>query len=94
MSVLEHLRPLRDGIVIRRIEIPPAGLIVLPEIAQKAARRGEVIAHGPGKRDAKGRLQPIGVKVGDVVSYQSHDRDDGDYVLIREGDILGVEALV
>ena len=36
--------------------------------------------------------RPLDVQPGDIVHYQSCDVDDGNFVLIAEGDVLGIES--
>jgi chaperonin GroES len=50
------LRPLQDRVLIRRVEpeAKTAGGIFIPETAQEKPMEGEVVAVGPGARDADG----------------------------------------
>lgn len=88
---LTQLKPLRDGVVLERVELPEDGLLAIPDIARKPLHRGRVLRVGPGKRTSDGTLRPTQVKVGDMVRYQSADVDSGTHVLIQEADILFVE---
>lgn len=87
---LSKLQPLRDGLVVKLLPEPPTSFLITPDVAAKRSHIGQVIAVGPGKRDDKGRLKPMEVKVGMVVRFSLNDYEDGDYTLIREGDIFGM----
>ena len=57
--------------------------------------QGEILAVGPGARNDKGDLIPLGVKVGDRVLFGKWSgtevKLDGDELLImKESDIMGV----
>ena len=51
------LRPLQDRVLIRRVEpeAKTAGGIFIPDTAQEKPMEGEVVAVGPGARDADGK---------------------------------------
>jgi Chaperonin 10 Kd subunit len=57
------LRPLQDRVLIRRVEpeAKTAGGIFIPDTAQEKPMEGEVVAVGPGARDADGKLHPLDV---------------------------------
>ncbi|RMD61599.1 MAG: co-chaperone GroES [Alphaproteobacteria bacterium] len=92
-----RFRPLHDRVVIRRIEEEektPGGIII-PDTAKEKPIQGEVLAVGPGGRDEEGRLQPMDVKVGDIVLFGKWSgtevKIEGEEVVImKESDILGV----
>jgi len=55
------VRPLQDRVLIRPVE-PEArtsGGIIIPETAQEKPMEGEVVAAGPGARDANGACTPL-----------------------------------
>jgi chaperonin GroES len=96
-----NIRLLHDW-VRARVEPAPdqtASGIVL--VGTQPIRTAEVLAVGPGKRDSKGRLTPMQLKVGDKFSffkaaaetksgYQLSMMLDDNEVLIRESDVLFV----
>ena len=90
-------RPLHDRVVIRRLEgeqKTKAGIII-PDTAQEKPMQGEVVAVGKGKRLEDGRLQPLGVKVGDKVIYGKWSGtevklDGADHVILKEEDLFGI----
>jgi chaperonin GroES len=90
-------RPLHDRVVVRRIdaEEKTAGGIIIPDTAKEKPQQGKVLAVGPGARDEQGRLQPLDVKVGDVVLFGKWSgtevKIDGEELLIlKESDLMGV----
>ena len=57
--------------------------------------QGEVLAVGPGARDDKGELVPMGVQVGDRVLFGKWSGtevklDDEEVLIMKESDIMGV----
>ena len=90
-------RPLHDRVVIKRLdgESKTAGGIIIPDTAKEKPMEGEVVAIGPGKRDERGALVPLGVKAGDRVLFGKWSGtevkiDGDDYVIMKESDIMGV----
>src|ERR1041384_1878843 len=61
------LRPLQDRVLLRRVEpeAKTAGGIFIPDTVQEKPMEGEVVAVGPGARDANGKRHPLDVKSGD-----------------------------
>jgi chaperonin GroES len=72
------------------------GGIVLPDTAEKEKpMQGTVIAIGPGKRNEKGEVQPMSVKVGDKVLFKKYGPDEVEldgkkYLVGDEDDILAI----
>ena len=90
-------RPLHDRVVIRRVEEEQKtkGGLIIPDTAKEKPMQGEVLAVGPGARNEKGDLVPMGVQVGDRVLFGKWSgtevKLDGDELLImKESDIMGV----
>ena len=91
------LRPLADRVIVKRVEneTKTASGIVIPDSAAEKPDQGEVLAVGPGKRNDKGELAALTVKIGDRVLFGKYSgqtvKVDGDEVLVmREEDIMGV----
>lgn len=97
-----QLKPLSDHVFIQSLEeeTTQSG-IVIPDTAEKEKPvRGKVIAVGPGRRDEKGELIPISVKVGDVVLFKKYGPDEielrdesgkkVEYLVCKEEDILAI----
>jgi chaperonin GroES len=90
-------RPLHDRVLIRRVEpeAKTSGGIIIPDTAQEKPMEGEVVAAGPGVRDADGKLHPLDVRKGDRVLFGkwsgSEIKLDGeDLMIMKESDIMGV----
>ena len=93
------IRPLHDRVIVKRVEEEKksAGGIVIPDTAAEKPSQGEVVYAGPGKTDDSGKLQPMGVKVGEKILFgkysgQEFKMDGHDYLHMREDDIIGVVA--
>ena len=91
------LRPLHDRVLIRRVdpEAKTAGGIIIPDTAQEKPMEGEVVAVGPGARDANGVLHALDVKNGDRVLFAkwsgSEFKLDGeDLMIMKESDVMGI----
>lgn len=86
--------PAHDFLLIRPIKENSSGSIVLPT-DEKSARKGKVLASGPGRTDTTGSVKNTAA-VGDVVFYPSFAEvqirlDSEELVLISEKDLLGKE---
>ena len=83
-------RPLHDRVVVKRVEEEQKtkGGIIIPDTAKEKPMQGEVLAVGPGARNEKGELVPMGVKVGDRVLFGKWSgtevKLDGDELLIMK----------
>jgi chaperonin GroES len=91
------LRPLHDRVIVKRIdsETKTASGIVIPDAAAEKPDQGEILAVGPGKKNDKGELHPVGVKVGDRVLFGKYSgqtvKVDGDELLVmKEEDLFAV----
>ena len=94
-----NLKPLADRILVRRIEEPEMkhGGILIPDTAKEKPQEGEVVAVGPGRMTEDGKRIAMEVKKGDRIligKYTGTDvKIDGtEYIILREGDVLGVLA--
>jgi chaperonin GroES len=92
-----RLRPLQDRVLIRRIEpeAKTSGGIIIPDTVREKPVEGEVVAVGPGARDADGVLHALDVKVGDRVLFGkwsgSEIKLEGeDLMIMKESDVMGV----
>jgi chaperonin GroES len=64
--------------------------LFIPEMAREKQQKGLVMAVGNGIKD-----EPMLVKVGDIVVYSKYSGseisiDDEDYLVMRQGDIIGI----
>ncbi|MDE2608905.1 MAG: co-chaperone GroES [Burkholderiales bacterium] len=92
-----NLRPLHDRVIVKRLdnETKTASGIVIPEAAAEKPDQGEILAVGPGKKDDKGNLIALDVKVGDRVLFgkyagQSVKIDGQELLVMREEDLMAV----
>ena len=90
MSV--NFKPLADRILIEptAAETTTASGIIIPDTAKEKPQEGTVVAVGNGKVD-----EPMTVKVGDKVLYGKYSGqelkiDSKEYLIIKEGDIMGI----
>lgn len=95
---MSKIRPLRDRVVIKRIEEEraSAGGIVIPDTAtSEKPTRGEVFAVGKGEVLKDGQVRHLEVKIGDKVLFGKYSGtevkiDGKEYVIMREEDILAI----
>ena len=90
------IKPLHDHILVERIEEEvKKGGIIIPDTAKEKPQQGKIIAVGDGRRDEKGNKIPLVVKKGDIILFGKYSGneiklDDKEYLIISEGDILGI----
>jgi chaperonin GroES len=91
------LRPLADRVIVKRLEneTKTASGIVIPDNAAEKPDQGEVVAVGPGKKNDKGEVSAMNVKVGDRVLFGKYSgqtvKVDGDELLVmKEDDLFAV----
>ena len=94
-----RFKPLHDRVVVKRSEEEQKtkGGIIIPDTAQEKPMQGEVLAVGPGARNEKGELTPMGVAVGDRVLFGKWSGtevklDGEDLLIMKESDLIGVIA--
>ena len=92
-----NLRPLADRVIVKRIEseTKTASGIVIPDNAAEKPDQGEVLAVGPGKRNDKGELLALNVKVGDRVLFgkysgQTVKVNGTELLVMKEDDLFAV----
>jgi chaperonin GroES len=90
-------KPLHDRLLLKPLaaETKTKAGIIIPDTAQEKPMQGEVVAVGKGKRLEDGRLEPLGVKVGDKVIYGKWSGtevklDGVEHVILKEEDLFGV----
>jgi chaperonin GroES len=93
-----NLKPLSNHLFLEPLEeekVTKSG-IVIPDSAEKERpTKGKVIAIGEGKRNEKGELTPMSVKVGDTVLFKKYGPDEVEldgkkYLVGDEDDILAI----
>jgi chaperonin GroES len=91
------IRPLRDRIVVRRLEEgeQAVGGIIIPDSAREKPQRGTVVAAGAGRVNDKGKVIPLTVKAGDVILFGKYTSpeitlDGEEFLILREEDVLAL----
>lgn len=92
------IKPLSDHILIEPMEQKEKTKegILLPETAEKERpEQGKIIAVGPGRKTASGKIIPLNVKQGDIVLFTKYGPneikvDDKEYLIAKEEDILAI----
>lgn len=92
-------RPLHDRVAVKRIEgeEKSKGGIIIPDTVKEKPSEGEVVAVGPGARDANGKIVPLGIAIGDRILFGKWSGtevkiDGQDILIMKESDIMGVVA--
>ena len=90
-------RPLRDRVFVKYSseEEKTSGGLFIPDTAKEKPQKGTVVAVGPGRITDDGKLQPVEVKVGDMILFEKYSGskiriDEEEFLIIREEDILGL----
>lgn len=91
------MKPLADRVLIEPAEAETktqSGLYI-PDNAKEKPMQGKVVAVGPGKKNDKGEVIAMDVKVGDSVLYGKYSgtevtADGKSYLIVRESDIFAI----
>ena len=91
------VKPLADRVVVKPLEDSEQmrGGLYIPDTAKEKPQQGEVVAVGPGKLSEEGKRIDPDLKVGDRVLYGKYSGtevtlDEGQYLILRESDVLAV----
>jgi chaperonin GroES len=93
------VRPLGDRVVVKPEESmderSPSGIIIPDTARKEKPERGTVVAVGEGKRNERGDVLPIHIKVGDTVMFSKYGFDevkidDVEYYIVSESNILAI----
>jgi len=93
------ITPLADRVLVKpeaEGDEKTASGIIIPDTAKKEKpEQGKVVAVGEGKRNEKGDILPMRVKVGDTVvfskyGYDEVTLDDEEYYIVQESNILAI----
>ena len=92
------IRTIHDRVIVKRkeVESKSAGGIVLTGSAAGKSTRGEIIAVGKGRILENGNVQPLDVKVGDIVIFKdgyvvkSEKIYNEEVLIMSESDILAI----
>lgn len=89
--------PLEDRLLVKRAdpEDKTPGGIIIPENAKDKPNEATVVAAGPGRMTETGARAEPHVKKGDRVMFGKYNGTEieiegEEYVVLREGDILGI----
>lgn len=90
--------PISDHILIEPLkeeEKTKTGILLPESVEKERPEQGKVIALGPGKRNEKGDLIPMEVKVGQKVLFTKYGPteikvNDKKYLICKEEDILAI----
>ena len=92
-----NVRPLRDRILVKRIEEQEqkVGGIIIPDTAKEKPQQGQVVAAGNGRITDDGKTIPLDVKAGDRVLFGKYAGSEikvegQEYLILREDEILGI----
>ncbi|HEX5035089.1 MAG TPA: co-chaperone GroES [bacterium] len=92
-----NIRPLRDRIIVKRLDEAKKtkGGLFIPDSAKEKPQEAEVVAVGSGRVDDTGKVIPIDLKVGDKVLFSKYSGteiklDDEEYLILQESDIQAV----
>lgn len=98
LDTMMNIKPIADRVFLEAVEedrMTKSG-IVLPDTAEKERPvKGRVLAVGAGKRNDRGELNPMSVKVGDLVLFKKYGPDEVEfdgkkYLVADEADILAI----
>ncbi len=97
-DISKRIKPMQDRILLKGLSDvdTSASGIIIPETAKKdRPQKAEVVAVGPGKRDEKGVIHPLEVRVGDVVIFSKYAPDEiqlegEEFIIAREDHILAI----
>ena len=94
-----NVQPLGDRILVKPEESgdekSPSGLIIPDTARKEKPEQGVVVAVGEGKRNEKGDVLPMRIRVGDTVMFSKYGFDevkieDEDYYIVAEANILAI----
>ncbi len=98
LGTMMNIKPIADRVFLEAVEedrVTKSG-IVLPDTAEKERPvKGRVLAVGAGRRNDRGELNPMSVKVGDLVLFKKYGPDEVEldgkkYLVADESDILAI----
>jgi len=98
-----NLKPLSNHIFIEPIEeekTTKSGIVIPETVDKEKPIKGKIIAVGPGKKNEKGEIIPMSVKIGDIVLFKKYGPDEIEiddaaggkkkYLVGEEDDILAI----
>ena len=93
-----NITPLSNHVFIEPLsedKVTKTGIVLPDSVEKERPIKGRVLAVGNGKRNEKGEIVPMSVKVGDLVLFKKYGPDeleiDGKkYLVGSEDDILAI----
>ncbi len=93
-----NLKPLNNKIFIEPInndKTTKSGIVIPDGSDKEKPIKGKILATGPGKRNEKGEIIPMSVKVGDIVLFKKYGPDEVEldgkkYLVGEEDDVLAI----
>ena len=92
-----NVRPLRDRILVKRIEEEEQriGGIIIPDTAREKPQTAKVVAVGNGRVNDKDEVFPLEVKASDYILVGKYagteiKLDGEEYLIVREDEVLGI----
>lgn len=92
-----NVKPLYDRVIVKRLEAEEKtkGGLFIPDTAKEKPIQGQVIAVGSGKRNDKGDVLALEVKVNDRVLFGKYSGTEiklegEERVILREDEILAI----
>jgi len=93
-----NIQPISDHILIEpneEEEITESGILLPETVNKERPEQGKIIAVGPGKKNAKGELVPMEIKVGQTVLFSKYGPneikiDGKEYLIAKEENILAI----
>ena len=91
--------PLADRVLVKpeenENEKTASGIIIPDTARQEKPQQGKVVAVGEGRRNEKGDVLPMRVKIGDTVMFEKYQFteikiDDEEYLVGPEASILAI----
>lgn len=92
-ATIDDINVLYDNILVKSLIITEKNGVIVPQTYETKPEAGEVVAVGEGRLFDDGDIQPLKVKVGDIVLFNKylstkHNLSGQDYYLIREEDVI------
>lgn len=93
------IQPMGDRVLVKPEGIgdekSPGGIIIPDTAKKEKPERGDVVAVGEGRRNEKGEVLPMRVKVGDTIMFSKYGYDevkieDETYYIVNESNILAI----
>jgi chaperonin GroES len=90
-----HIIPTEDRLLVERLEseTKTPGGIIIPDNAKEKPMRGKVVSVGPGRKNDKGDIIAMSIKVGDIVIFAKWSGteikiNEKELLVMKESDVL------